>query len=269
MFLCSREVLWGRTAVPQLRLTVPAPTLVSAIALTVGSLALLWYEQSLTPESLRGIVDAAHCCFAGELFWKSASGLADGLATGLLLALLWCRGLVRADRVQVAVLTFLLSGLLVNLVKVIVQRGRPFDADSYAWPSGHSASAASLALVFGGVSRSRTILAIALAIVLGASRVALGRHWPADVLAGFACAMFTAAAVERLPTKLPAMPPRRILAAVVGLVAAGLLVRAGTKDLNWHMREAWRAVCILGIALTLTASSNGDRSGTASREATA
>jgi undecaprenyl-diphosphatase len=101
--------------------------------------------------------------------------------------------------------------LLVNLVKVIVDRARP-DIDPLAgfagasFPSGHSATAAAglaaIALLLGR-GRSRTVriwllaAAAGLAAAVAATRVMLGVHWLTDVVAGLALgwAWFAACAV--------------------------------------------------------------------------
>ena len=94
------------------------------------------------------------------------------------------------------------SQILSQGLKVLFQRGRPELEDpivqltTYAFPSGHSfgatATYGALALVLASAAakrRSRTVvLAIAgtLIVVVGASRVILGRHYTLDVLAGIA-----------------------------------------------------------------------------------
>lgn len=101
--------------------------------------------------------------------------------------------------------------MLVNLVKVIVDRARP-DVDPLAgfagasFPSGHSATAAAglaaVALLLGrGHSRTVRIWLLAaaagIAAAVAATRVMLGVHWLTDVVAGLALgwAWFAACAV--------------------------------------------------------------------------
>ncbi len=90
--------------------------------------------------------------------------------------------------------------LLVNLVKVLVDRARPavnplahFSAASF--PSGHAATAAAtfaaLALLLGRRRSARTRVALAgaaagLTALVACTRVLLGVHWATDVLAGSA-----------------------------------------------------------------------------------
>lgn len=90
--------------------------------------------------------------------------------------------------------------LLANVLKLIVQRGRPdvlqlVSAGGYSFPSGHTVSAAAawtaVALVLGRGRRRRVRAALAgaaalIATSVAASRALLGVHWLTDVLAGLA-----------------------------------------------------------------------------------
>jgi membrane-associated phospholipid phosphatase len=77
----------------------------------------------------------------------------------------------------------------------LVARPRPHAA-ALGFPSGHATAVAAFAVVvFHLVGRARvgplsrvTVRAagIALALVVGLARVVLGRHWPGDVIVGFA-----------------------------------------------------------------------------------
>jgi undecaprenyl-diphosphatase len=129
---------------------------------------------------------------------------------GILLALAflwkrWHRGAL------LVVITMSGAGLLNAALKHGFARPRPaafFDyplPTSMSYPSGHAFFAASLlgglaALVSGRI-RSRLLrigvwtVCVALALLVGISRVYLGVHYPSDVLAGFAAAIVWVAAV--------------------------------------------------------------------------
>ena len=98
------------------------------------------------------------------------------------------------------------AGLLNTLLKQTFARTRPeafFDYPlplSQSFPSGHAIFAAS---VFGGLAVLLTdrigrtsvqvlvwCVAVALILLIGGSRVYLGVHYPSDVLAGYAVAVF-------------------------------------------------------------------------------
>jgi undecaprenyl-diphosphatase len=90
-----------------------------------------------------------------------------------------------------------LAGLVVDAItKPMIGRVRPFvdhveyrdigvRPDTPSFPSGHAATAAAGALAFARIWPAAAIPAWTLAGVIAISRVALGVHFPADILAGF------------------------------------------------------------------------------------
>ena len=118
------------------------------------------------------------------------------------LALACCALLVHVGlRVQAVAVALTLGGAMIisDVVKLLVSRPRPTvehlqHVTGFSFPSGHTtqASAFWLSLVFAahaaGASPARTSLLAAAAslilILVGLSRVYLGVHYPADVIAG-------------------------------------------------------------------------------------
>jgi undecaprenyl-diphosphatase len=129
------------------------------------------------------------CTFLGGLFLV-ALGFAMGLAA------LVTR---RYRLVLVIAIVLIGSALLTEAVKDLVMRQRPPDpitgTDGYSFPSGHTLnSTATYGLLAVIAWRSRLSLglrevAVAIGVVapilVGLSRIALGAHWPTDVLAGW------------------------------------------------------------------------------------
>ena len=104
-----------------------------------------------------------------------------------------------------AFLAVLLSGLLVDVIKVAVGRARPkllelvgfygflpvnFRADYHSFPSGHAATAASVALALTYLRPELRWLALAYALPIVASRVIVNAHFLGDVVGGAAIAVF-------------------------------------------------------------------------------
>jgi undecaprenyl-diphosphatase len=101
-----------------------------------------------------------------------------------------------------AIAALVLSHCIVQLVKRTVGRPRPShsvhcralvdEPDQFSFPSGHSAAAMSVAVVYAMAFPSLAIVLIPLAMLVGASRVCLGVHYPGDVLIGQLIAALTA-----------------------------------------------------------------------------
>jgi undecaprenyl-diphosphatase len=98
------------------------------------------------------------------------------------------------------VLSIAATEVAVAIIKGIVTRPRPPEAEAvtsaagFSFPSGHAAATTAIAAVFvfyfaRSRSRSRRLLVavagVLLPVLIGASRVYLGVHYPTDVIAGW------------------------------------------------------------------------------------
>ncbi|MGR2752292.1 phosphatase PAP2 family protein [Agromyces arachidis] len=114
------------------------------------------------------------------------------------------------------------SGLLTQVVKVLVGRVRPEDIlvtpDFGSFPSGHASNAAVMATAFG-LTFMRTwvwVAGAAYAVIMMASRMYLGAHWVSDVIGGMllgagAAVIVWAPFAEKLyrENRMPHPPPWR------------------------------------------------------------
>jgi undecaprenyl-diphosphatase len=140
---------------------------------------------------------------ARRLFWSvvtHSGGVCASLSISL--APLWLDGAL-AEGARRATILLLTSHLMVQVVKRTVSRPRPVlrsplsirVPDRFSFPSGHAAAAASVALGYASTHSHLAIPMLAAAALVGMSRVVLGMHFPADVVAGQLLAFLTAVAL--------------------------------------------------------------------------
>jgi len=131
-------------------------------------------------------------------FFRAVSWLGNGIFWySLMLALLAQRGAEAAG----PVLHMAAVGLAGTLVYAALKRGtvrpRPYQVmpaiaagalplDAYSFPSGHTLHAVAFTIVASSYYPALTELLAAFTALTAASRVALGLHYPSDVLAGAA-----------------------------------------------------------------------------------
>lgn len=136
-----------------------------------------------------------------------------------LLAALVLKRLSRLVAVETAMLAgfiFLgvgIPGLIANLLKRVIGRGRPDEFDNVgafsfqnvindwnfqSFPSGHTTTAVALAFIVGFLWPRLFRLFFVLGAVVGLSRVPVGMHYPSDVFGGLVVGMLGAYLIRNL-----------------------------------------------------------------------
>lgn len=197
------------------------------LALSAGILGLAhgWQAGFMTAQAASRLLP--------EPFWESVTTLGD---ERMLLALLLPFALRHPRVFWAIVVASLIAGLLCRGLKLALPMPRPaavLDASEmtvlgarltrHSFPSGHTATAFAAALVWvAQLGGRRAWPLVLLAALAGFSRVAVGAHWPLDVLAG----------------------------AGVGSLAAGFGM-AVTRRFRWGLRSRvhWSLVAVAALAV--------------------
>jgi membrane-associated phospholipid phosphatase len=213
-------------------------------------------------------------------FWSFATllGEADVLFCLLSPLLLW-----RPQMIVAVLAAVPLGGLLSVTLKSLFQASRPASVvdpaqfnligialGNASFPSGHTitAFAAALALVLvrvadgsGAAQRKAgssaplfAALALMLATLIGLSRVAVGAHWPVDVLAGAACGWLAGCSGAWLSARFPGIWRSELSQFVIGqlFLLTGLWLLFKTPAYPAGVLAIWLAVaCVLATVIGL------------------
>ncbi|GAB2832062.1 phosphatase PAP2 family protein [Lentzea nigeriaca] len=183
-----------------LMMTAPTITFGLLLFLVLGK----WPPLLAVDDDVRDDVHrytAEHPAFVTAMKTLSTIGSAPVYLTAIALVAAWLLYRHRPRQAVFVLVTVTGSALLNAVVKRAVQRARPTVPDplttahGLSFPSGHAQSAAvtyaTVLVVFWPVMRSAgrrvaVVLAAAMVLGIGLSRVALAVHYVSDVLAGYA-----------------------------------------------------------------------------------
>jgi membrane-associated phospholipid phosphatase len=229
----------------------PGTLLLAALWCAVAFLALLAVAygssgaRSLDARALHGFIDLRSPGVEGRVSWVAALG--NPLQVGLMAALLTGVALIRG-RPRLAVSAVLLLGLTSissQFLKEVLAYPRlsglldGAHVSPAAFPSGHATAAMSIALaaVLVVPTRARPLAAVlgtVFALAVSFCVVALGWHFPSDIVGGFLLATFwtlvVAAALAAASSRWPERADRTRLTASLQR-AADWITTAGTAAL--------------------------------------
>lgn len=131
-------------------------------------------------------------------FFSIVSRLGDGGFWALLAAALyWIQGPQALPSIAQMAVTGLVGVLIYKLLKNRLVRERPYIAhgdilcgtaplDRYSFPSGHTLHAVSFTILLWSFEPLLAPIAVGFALLVAASRMILGLHYPSDVVVGAA-----------------------------------------------------------------------------------
>ncbi|MDJ0916470.1 MAG: phosphatase PAP2 family protein [Woeseiaceae bacterium] len=129
-------------------------------------------------------------------FFSIVSKLGDGGAWVVMVAVLYAkRGHDFLPSVALIAVTAGIGVLIYSQLKNRLVRERPYinhgdilcgaaPLDRYSFPSGHTLHAVSFTIMLAAVEPQMLFIAVPFALLVAASRVILGLHYPSDVFAG-------------------------------------------------------------------------------------
>lgn len=232
--------------------TVAVPILIMALlAATIAMFDLNPLLFDLLNQAFRVLPDN---------FWENVTILGDTLVSLALLSLLAVR---YPQLLAAGLLAGLIAAGFTRTLKLLTAIDRPLrilgeqlhfigslELYNSSFPSGHTTAAFVLAGVVTLVMQRPPLSAglFCLALLVGASRIAVGAHWPMDIAAGAALGWFSAWAGWKLAThwrRAATLTGQRLLASLFLLFALMLFW------LDTHYPQAFELQILIAISATL------------------
>lgn len=133
-------------------------------------------------------------------------GGATSLVILTVLLMFFGKGSYRTLGIKMA-MTLIFSGIIVQILKRVFTRNRPYwilenlntfgiDLSDYSFPSGHSAASFSVAVIISLNIPKLTLVVIIIASLIAISRIYLAVHYPTDVAVGIIIGVISSFIVE-------------------------------------------------------------------------
>lgn len=201
--------------------------------------------------------------YTGDLLWANLTLLGDTLLVLVLLLPFVAR---KPEFIWSVIVSALIVAVTVHLGKWLIDSPRPagvlsldalhtigYVAQSASMPSGHTAAAFTLAacIAFLNLPNYLKYPAVVLACLVGVSRIAVGIHWPLDVVVGALIGWLGAALGCHIAARMPfgiSIRAQKIQAAILVVLAIYtiFLHDGGYPDARWLL------VLLPGLLLLLS-----------------
>lgn len=126
----------------------------------------------------------------------------------IIIILLWKKNRIMV--LSAAISIFLSRFVITEIIKIIVQRARPYmvletakkiiteNSDFKSMPSGHAAIFFALAMAIYFYNKKFGIFLFASAILISIARIFCGVHWPSDILVGAAIGIISGIIIDKV-----------------------------------------------------------------------
>ncbi len=199
----------------------------------------------------------------GEQFWYVITNFGDGFFLFPIAMIIFLNDQIRQKILIVSLFT---SCIIINCTKYAIAFGRPgtyFDGSEFnvignllysfnSLPSGHTATAFLLVgLAYSLNKKSLFYTLFGLASLVGLSRIAVGAHWPLDILFGMITGLFCAYAAILISQKLTNNNFWSIIYLSLSTLTCYKLLSSALSDHHLH-NSLWMTELTLGaICATL------------------
>jgi 4-amino-4-deoxy-L-arabinose transferase-like glycosyltransferase/membrane-associated phospholipid phosphatase len=204
------------------------------LAVAFGLLALVvWPFDQTVSDALRFSVNTQ----GGLFLWRLAQPVKLFGKGEILLLIGFILAIYRRKQVAlVACLALLIAGLIVAPMKFTFERQRPNARDTRSFPSGDAAAITAFMVPIAIAFPAARPIAVGGIAAIGVARVAVGFHFPSDILAGIAIGFFSSAVVLSrkisLKRKVRRLLKRSWLAATLGLVVLVRMLMESGGDMR-------------------------------------